>query len=194
MTRHVVFLNAPPRAGKDSLADYVVAQRPFYAMKFAAPIRRAVRAHWNLSDEEVADFEANKDEPRPLFNGDSYRQVLIDYSEGYVKPYFGQRAFGAQAVRDARAAGDRPIIFSDAGFTYEEQAFIEGYGVIDTHYLIVRIVRPSSRWDSRHRLREIDFQQYAPCIQFVDLMNDRSLPEFLNDGLRVIDAWMNDHT
>lgn len=187
--KHVVFLNAPPRAGKDSLCDYVVAQHPFYAMKFAAPARRAVRAQWDLTNEEVAAFEANKDAPRVIFDDISYRQVLIDYSEKYVKPLFGQRAFGRQAAREAYKANGRPIIFSDAGFTPEEQAFIDNYDT-NTRYLVVRIVRPQCSWDSRHRLHERDFGQYGDRVTFSDLMNDRSLPEFLQNGLNAIISWM----
>ena len=193
MTKRVVFLNAPPRAGKDSLCDYAVAQWPFYAMKFAAPIRRAVRAQWDLTDEEIAAFEADKDAPRVIFGDRSYRRVLIDYSEQYIKPMFGSRTFGRQAAREAYKANGRPIIFSDAGFTPEEQAFIDNYDM-DAQYLIIRIARPHCRWDSRHRLHPQDFGQYGDRVSFIDLMNDRSLPEFLQSGFNAIMPWMNPKT
>lgn len=188
----VVFINAAPHAGKDSLSNHLASQIPCVQAKFASTIRRALYAHYAMSPEEVEWFEAHKDERHPMFNGHSWRDELIHYSESYIKPRHGLRHFGLIAARDARRLNmhGRLLVYSDAGFTSEEQAFIEDYHS-DAKYLVIRVDRPGCKWDSRHRLNEDDFDHYGERVLFTDIHNDSTLSYYLTEGLSSVRDWMN---
>src|SRR5712664_4127279 len=56
--KRVVFLNGPPKCGKDTVASHLVPYLQFESMKFAAPIKRMAAALLNM---DVSTVERHKD-------------------------------------------------------------------------------------------------------------------------------------
>lgn len=132
----VVFVNGPPRSGKDTFAAYLKSwfmanktaqhyEMPPIDMKFAEPIKSSVATTFNLSAQQrQLDFETDrKDQPSPRFYGRTPREVLISFSEHWLKPQFGNNIFGRLALHRMQAKAtsfpESVFIFSDSGFQSE---------------------------------------------------------------------------
>lgn len=90
---YVIGLNGPPRSGKDTVADSIRMQllRDGYSCKVihtAAPMRKAAFSLLGLESTHVS-YEAVKDLKQQM-TGDTVRQLMIQLSEEFIKPKYGQ--------------------------------------------------------------------------------------------------------
>jgi len=144
----VVFVNGPPRSGKDTFAGQLreilsvsmMARRAGMVpipMKFAEPIKSGVRAAFALSSNQaMADFETPaKDVPSPRYYGKTPREVLISFSEHWLKPAFGNNIFGRLALhrmeRQATSYPEAVFIFSDSGFQSEFAVVYDAFKAVN---------------------------------------------------------------
>lgn len=188
MNRKLVLFNGPPRSGKDTAADYLVETRNAYSFKFSAPVKAAIKATFDLHEEEVEYIESIKSEPTTIFNGLSYRQAQISFSEDWLKPTFGQEIFGrlaAQRLRKAIRQGPDQSLYvsSDSGFASEAYPVIKVFG--PENVLLVRVFRDGCDFtgDSRSYLD-------LKGVSTVTLTNCASLKEYRRSVVELIDCWL----
>lgn len=118
----IIFLNGPPRSGKDEGASIIVRNFPARRYKMSRPLKDGLAAFFGFNHAMMRDIEANKDEEGivALFNGLSWRQAQISLSETWAKRVFGDDIFGKLAVMYLREATSTDItVISDSGFLHE---------------------------------------------------------------------------
>lgn len=171
MTTKLILLNGPPRSGKDTGADYLANSRPAVAFKFSGPIKAAIKAAFDLSDEQVTYLESIKNEPDKLLFGRSYREVQISFSENWMKPLFGDQVFGHLAARKTAKQQARLFVCSDSGFASEAEPVLDTIGRQNT--LLIRIYRPGKTFagDSRSYI-------CLDGVETIDIHNDGTLGEY----------------
>src|SRR5690349_5487301 len=89
-----VVLNGPPRSGKSTAAKYILDGLLAKSYKvntdsFAAPMK-----HFIATTMAEQYHNLQKDVPIAELNGYSVREFLIDLSESYIKPRYGDDFFG----------------------------------------------------------------------------------------------------
>lgn len=151
----ILLLSGPPGAGKDAVGaevELMLDKRGLIVerLKFAAVLREAAAGALGLSALTVQALERDKDTPAPALLGRTWREVLIQLSEDFFKPLFGQRYFGEAmltALCGAEAAGVTHAVITDSGFPEEaEPLLVPGWHV---HH--VRLSRPGHTYEGDSR-------------------------------------------
>jgi len=178
MTQLIMF-NGPPGCGKDTVVRELTPYLKFTHLKFAAPIKRMACGLLNC---DMRWLEANKDTfimPLGYNSKVTLRQFLIDLSEKFFKPLYGQDVFGNLLWKEAKDAANRMVLVSDCGFAGEVSRVVASAGAANC--LLVRIHRAGHDFsgDSRSYLHEVG------CAS-VDIYNDRDTHWLTMIGLRVI--------
>lgn len=145
----VVLLNAPPGAGKDWMADILCKDYGFQKLKMTTPMDRALQTLLGMTDAEYHFYrEVWKDEPDARFNGRTFRQVLIDFSENFCKPNFGEDFFGGRGAMHVLKNPGHYVV-SDSGFQTEVDTFIRDVG--PEKCLLVRLEAEGCTFDGDSR-------------------------------------------
>lgn len=174
MTKIILF-NAPPGAGKDTIATHVqtALSVPSNIVKFAAPLKTvAMHLYCGGDSKKFYEFDNNqeiKSKPHPQFLGSSCRQVQIDISEVYMKKVHGEKVFGHLLVADIERKekqGIEVFLVSDSGFRPEAEVLVEEFG--PQNVLLVRIHREGKTYqgDSRNYIELEDLG-----VKTIDLDN-----------------------
>jgi hypothetical protein len=136
----VVFLNGPPRSGKDTIAEYLETFENVIHFKFAEILHIYGKAFlYDIHDGDHAAVEyfseEHKNEIMPIVDI-SYREYLINFSEKYFKPLYGQDIFGRILASkidnvmkcDADLDVTTICVVSDSGFDYEAKPVVDLIG------------------------------------------------------------------
>lgn len=126
--RLLVFLNGPPRSGKDTLGFNLKSSGKLgpicHLLSFADPLK--IGTHYSLGtfSKGAKDYEAVKDLPNDEFFGLTPRQAYISHAEKYMKIVYGVEIFGKllyRKIERTRAMISSPltVIFTDSGFSEE---------------------------------------------------------------------------
>jgi len=173
----IILLNGPPGSGKDTLGNHLsrwLDGAPV-TYKFAEPLKRGVYVLYGLDYNLPLDyFEATKEEPSPLFNGLSFRQACIQFSEKQVKPFLGEEHFGEMFVRKIIRDNPKIAIVTDSGFISEVNPVVREFG--HDNILLVRI-----HAEKRGKTFKGDSRSYisVPRVHTIDLYNDGKVIDFL---------------
>ena len=187
----LIFVNAPPRAGKDTVAAALAESLGCVPVKFAEPIRRAIAGFFDVDMSEINEIvENHKGRSHPLLFDAEIRDLMIGLSEGWAKPRMGDRCFGRLLARklDLIVYSGRSMVVSDAGFETEVDPVVEEIGPPRTHMLLIRLFRgplEDEKWDSRKRL---DAARW-PGMASIDLHNDGTIQELKENAVRQVVAW-----
>lgn len=123
----IIILNAPPNAGKDTVADYLVENRGMLKASFKKRLMEVAATIAGVSVEKIEHLNSRelKEVQHPEFSGKTTRQFLIYVSEKVIKPNFGQNYFGYAALSNINLAQmqKQGYVFSDGGFPMEAQVF-----------------------------------------------------------------------
>ena len=115
MQKRVIFLNAPPGAGKDEVANHLVAEHGFHSLKFAQPLRDAACALFDLDESKVEKWKRKK-----IGKSHTGRDFMIGLSEGIIKPMLGEDWFGVRVAESIlKIDNESQFIVSDCGFKHE---------------------------------------------------------------------------
>lgn len=138
----VVAINGPPYSGKSTLASELVDLFPGVGTerKMAMPIDHGLRNTLGIS-QVIWDYlrEEGKEGPIMLGSKTTVRKALINFSEDFMKPTFGDDIFGRIAaeriVEDFHLGGMKVVAISDTGFQKEYEAVYkrcqeEGFRII----------------------------------------------------------------
>lgn len=185
---HVVFLNGPPKCGKDMLVSQLVEYIKFNHLKAAAPLKRAAGA---VLDMDMKGIEEYKDVTSRLLKResdgsvDTVRQFLISMSEDWMKVRYGKAIFGKLLGRDIRNSAASLSIVSDCGFADELEACLT-FSVGTRNAILVRIHREGCDFtnDSRSYLHPSNVACY-------DIDNNGTKYEATMKLLRIIQRSFN---
>jgi hypothetical protein len=161
----ILFLNGPPRAGKDTVGNALRMRFPGCEVaKFAGELKDAVHRAFNLN-VPTDYFESRKDQPCPEFFGQTPRAAYIAFSERFMKPLYGQGVFGrllVQTLQGMEEAGVKLVAVTDSGFREEADEVLKVY----PEALLVRLHRAGTSFMG-------DSRSYIQLgIEAVDMHND----------------------
>jgi hypothetical protein len=152
MKRKVIFVNAPPRSGKDVFADEALElfSPNCILMKAADPIVNMVKTLFGSEAEFQTYREELKD--KPLFGDErkgTLRELFIAISENAVKPVLGNDFYGRDLARRISGIDREIVVISDIGFDEEAAPVLSDE---TNQCYLVQIERPgcSFRNDSRN--------------------------------------------
>ena len=151
-----VILNAPPGAGKDTIADLLVAGHGFKKFQMKTELNKAVAYHYGISlaeFEEMAGDRDLKEIPVDFLDGKSPREAQIHVSEDLIKPKHGKDYFGRMAALACSDSKVAKAVFSDGGFEEEIRPLIQVFEKV----AIVRLRREGYTFenDSRNYLESL---------------------------------------
>ena len=178
----VVFLNGPPRSGKDTLAGHIVRTFPeFKAIKFAEILKNATHHYHGITARTHDAFEDVKDIPNDLFGGLTPRQAYIHLSEKVLKPIKGPTVFGDMLLETMINDPAKGFVISDSGFHDEAMPLIAHYG--RHNCILVRI-----HADDRGCTFQNDSRSYLDLpIETIDLFNNAGEVSFLYESKLKLD-------
>lgn len=181
--RPVIFLNGPPRCGKDTLAQHIAETIPgFKVVKFAKILKERTHALYGKHRYVHDAFEDTKDMPHADFLGLTPREAYIAVSENLMKPIHGKAVWGKMLLNEMKAEPNttKAFIVSDSGFSHEAFPIIDHFG--DRNCRLIRI-----RAEARGCSFEKDSRSYIqlPITSF-DLNNNRTKDQFLSVGSLMI--------
>lgn len=203
----VVLLNAPPRAGKDTAAAGIVSSfqahsacghpLPYVAClhKMAESLKKGAHALFGV-DRDSDWLEQHKDTPLPEFMNKTPRQVYIDLSEKFVKPFYGKQAFGWMFVNRVRTAErlaeittglEYLCVCSDLGFVDELAPLIAAFGA--DNILIIQISRDDCAFETE-AVKDSRSYITAPGIQTISLINDGTVKELHYKAYQFTLSWL----
>lgn len=173
----VVFLNGPPRCGKDTAGKFLANSIPHSsAVKIAAALKRVTHARFGLYDVADDYFERCKDEPSPALFGLVPRQEYIAESEIRTKPFLGDDHFGRVLARQMwrqYQSGTRRFFVTDSGFAAEAEPVVTSIG--PDNCVLVRIHAEERGCDFTN-----DSRSYIeiPSIVSYDIENNDTREDF----------------
>ena len=148
MKKDVIFLNGPPRSGKDTLAEKIVALLPNSVkhVKFANEVKVGTHLKWNVPLLEPNSYENVKDIPLEIFGGMSPREAYIQYSEEEMKPKYGNDIFGKKLYEEIDRSKETIFVVSDSGFEEEALPIMENFDCT-----LVKIIRSGTSFEKDSR-------------------------------------------
>lgn len=190
---HAVALQGPPRSGKDTAGllfgtAFVNLGYQVFEVKASSWLKHVcadICGGKYLSNE---DIERIKD-AQLYDNGPTFRQVLINFSENFAKPTFGNDFFGRKLVDEMLELTDtytryttslKEVVFviTDAGFADEQLRVQEC--VKQSYYSIVQMHREG--YDFTNDSRSYFCLDHSDCIK---LHNDSTIEELGNEVLKI---------
>jgi hypothetical protein len=168
----IVFLNGPPRCGKDFAGQLLLLLDPGIRVdKFARKLKEATHALYGMPELAHDAFEDRKDTPLPEFLALTPRQAYIAVSERYMKPMHGVDVFGRMLLKDLRSAWTGTAVITDSGFAAEAKPLLEWAG--PANCTLVRIHREGCTFEG-------DSRSYIDLpVRTIDIVNPGTKPEFL---------------
>lgn len=148
----IIILNGPPNVGKDTLVRELSENYNATTCSFKNPMFDIALAASGIRQE---DWDARyndrslKEQPWDRLNGMTCRQFMINISEDFIKPLFGNDHFGKLACDQVREGLN---IFTDGGFPDETRTLLEEFG--QRNVKVVRLMREDCTFagDSRNYL------------------------------------------
>lgn len=163
----IIFLNAPPRAGKDAIGR-AICQLSQYAKiyKFADILKNRTHGFCELSTNDPDMFEHVKDHPvatMPFCKEKKRhltpREMYILLSEKFIKPNFGEQYFGEELLKRLKYEIDfykttlQYCVITDSGFQGEAVPIVEHFG--RDNCLLVHVTRPECSFEKLNDSRSL---------------------------------------
>lgn len=132
----IIILNAPPRTGKDTIANLVMERNPHVQYtSFKLPLFKIFADVTNTPLNEflpMYDIPGWKDEINTGLNNHTPREFLIHISENFIKPFFGPNFFGNEIAgiietKEVRDEVEMCWIIPDGGFNAEVEVLAEKF-------------------------------------------------------------------
>lgn len=156
---YLIGLNGPPGAGKNALADELahlfrrVHGVDPYVMAIAAPLRQIAGLLTGVDMTDDTKYALAKAMVFEHLNGETGRQVMINVTEQYLKPRYGEQVWVNALIREmrelqrCRPENERVIIVTDVGFMCERRAIANEFA----RPAFVELARPGCSYvgDSR---------------------------------------------
>lgn len=169
----VLFLNGPPRSGKDTLASLVAARYPrtIVHVKLAGYLKEMASKLFPYKFDDYLWMEKYKDQRLEGLHNRTPREVLIQLSEYFYKPLFTADFFGRMLLSRLNSLQQLDFtaaVVSDSGFDDEIKPIYRSSAVTDAR--VVRLYRESCSFydDSRNYLKR---DEHPHRIDIIDYHN-----------------------
>ena len=175
--KQVIFLNGPPRCGKDTIA---AMKGNHGTTKFAQPIRDAAKTFFkNSLSLELTDVNYDEWKEKEIIKGSgvTLRQWMINWSEKFMKPTFGEDIFGKLASEKIeRLLHQHDVVFiTDSGFLQEAERVIEHFNSssvpFSPQFILLRIFREGCTFKNDSR----SYIDVPNNILDLDIKNDQTI-------------------
>ncbi|WOE76339.1 hypothetical protein [Alterisphingorhabdus coralli] len=181
---YFILFNGPPRSGKDTLGHQLFG----YLLRTGAdPIIAEFKEHIRhvalyILGIQPEDYEARKDEFLPEWHT-TLRQFMIDFSEQFMKPKFGDDVWPKAAYHALGDLADNQIvIFTDLGFPVELE-YLQSR-TDPERVIVVQLEREGCDWSKDSRNYVFPREKDAGCII---IMNKGPVEEVGSVLLHVLD-------
>lgn len=150
-----LLLNGPPKSGKDAIVQQLREYITFHHLKFAMPMKAAIAAMFDIPMGQLENF---KDVPSHLLQHrdttlkerrDTMRELLIAFSEDFLKPKYGDDFLGRVFWQHAKQSACNLIIATDIGFEAETERVISNAGAHNCR--LIRLHRDGTSFDGDSR-------------------------------------------
>ncbi len=180
-TNVYVIVSGPPGSGKDECVNGIrekwvggetILNRPLVEITISDFVKRGMLDSLCMRDRLTTDWDDDKDAPREEFNGKSFRQACITYSEDYMKPLQGEDVFSNKATDYLKSINPKHslVLMTGVGFKVEVGSLVS---MVDTDrilHLIVSREGHTFKGDSREAV-------YIPGAIEVNIENDSGVEE-----------------
>ena len=178
----IIFLNGPPRSGKDTAAEVIEHSLINCAhYKLSRPLKQGVMNMMQWTYADVNAYEATKDVKIEEY-GQSYRDMQINFFK-YMEDQFGPAILGKIAVRAMHRMIFTYCVISDAGRTAELMPIIDTYGLDKVGLITIKREDCSFKGDIREYISNIQFKYHAV------IENDFELEIYQRQVKRVLEKW-----
>lgn len=181
---NIVFIQGPPKSGKDTIVKNLIPYLNFQHLKFAQPLRDIVKVLFDCDDKWL---EENKDAKQRILRRadtdigefDRIRDLMISLSEDFFKPRYGEGFFGNIIVNRIHASSKQLILLSDSGFPTEAIPVIS---IFRPHRcLIIQLHRAGCTFESDSR----SYWSHAQ-IPLVSIENNMTIHDLTMQALHAI--------
>jgi len=154
----VIALCGKKRVGKDTIADYLHQKYGYQNVKFAEPLKAAVKALFGFSDEQI---ETNKEQidPRwqitPRETLQFFGSEIMQYQIQKILPEIGREFFSRSLLAKYNKDSDR-IVISDMRFLHEYSAIA---GISNS--LVIKIIKSDVDDGDKH-ISEVELEKIDP--------------------------------
>lgn len=187
---YVIGLNGPPQCGKDTLA-MMIKQRierlgltiPVRIQPLSYPLREiAFKMVGKVYDPYY--YEAFKETQFMEFGLKTGRELMIDISESFLKPLYGQSIMARMMFKGlAEDNFEGLVIVPDNGFTIEASYIHTLVG--GDNYYVIRVRRDGCNFDK-------DSREWVRVTHDSDLDNDGTLADLELKAAKIVDRLVND--
>lgn len=179
----VIILNAPPSAGKDIAADWIVEEFDAQHLRFKDQLYRVAAKMAGIPLTRMVTLASDRDykeKPARFFRvGGKFvspRQWLIHCSESIVKPLLGKDYFGKSL---AESIERDLVVASDGGFQEElVPVLTAGHDVY-----VLRIERKGYTFEGDSR----NYFDISPAYRTILIENNGTLEQYKNKILNTVD-------
>lgn len=170
----VIILNAPPNAGKDTIAAELSVRLGLPHLEFKGKLFELVQTISGLSPEEWEELYTRdlKEVPCGRLWGYTPRQFMIHVSEDMIKPYCGKDYFGRILGKKALHNGG---VVSDSGFNEEADAVVDIVGA--DRVFCVRFSRDGCDFEGDSR----KYVDTTKIIHYLDTENNGTIEDIVNE-------------
>lgn len=186
---YVVGFNGPPRSGKDTmarmLAEHMDSQGvtlPVREVSLSMPLRRIAYSMVGYEGRhlEGPDYEDFKGTHFSAF-GKTGRELMIDVSEKFLKPSYGQAIMAKLLIQDL---GDFPgvALVRDTGFQTEAETLSDFVG--NRNFFVVRVGRSGCNFTN-------DSREWVTHDQLSIFHNDGTLADLRTEAGRLYGRLVN---
>ena len=155
----ILLLNGPPGSGKDMAATFIrkdIGADKCVDHKTKRPLVDIFQAMFALTDMQVHNMceTPQKDVAQEMLGGITPRECLIDISERFIKPKYGERFLGETLARRINLSSGIFATVSDTGFTEEVYPLIKRFG--HTNLFCIQLLREGYSFEN-------DSRSYIDC-------------------------------
>lgn len=144
-----ILINGPPRAGKDTAGNHILACIPeAVKVKFSDPVKDGAHHAYGL-DCSIDHYEDVKDIPNDDFLGLTPREAYIQISEDFMKPRHGKHVYGNLAAGRIMRNPASLFVIPDSGFQSETESLLKVLG--NKNVLLIRVHREGCNFSSDSR-------------------------------------------
>lgn len=171
----IILLNGPPGSGKDMAATFIrkdLGADKCTNFRMKTPLWNIFQAMFALTDMQLHNMvnTPQKDMEQEMLHGRTPREVLIDISENFLKPRFGNEFLGELLARRINYSPCQWATVSDSGFTEEARPLLSKFS--RQNVFCIQLSRDGTSFVN-------DSRSYIDCdslgIQHVLIKNDLDL-------------------